>query len=571
MIPLTGVFKRQEGQEIHHSLHQFVQEVNHTMRFFILILASGIIILTALTAVPEAPCAEIIVINTNDSGEGSLREALAEAEILPGPDTIVFGIPESDPGYNPETGIWTITPTYGYQVPSNTVVDGSIALADNGGVSRPGIEIDGTTQSQSGIIGFKLGEAVTMRGLIINHFGHGVWIEHANAMVEGCYVGTDAQGVSAKPNKMEGIMVTGGGINGIIQDNLVSGNEGQGICLFGEAISGYTVRDNRIGTKINGTEPLPNKNTGILLYAGAHDNILERNLVSGNEGIGIHFRDAGTSGNVVRDNLIGTDAHGMAALPNGSFGIALFNGPQNNVIGPGNHVAYNGNYGILVDGAGSFTSTIGNSITLNSITLNGSDGIRNFRGGNTELAPPVITAVTQDMISGTAAPEQRIEVYSDESDEGSVFIGADTTDTMGGFSVQIPGSLLLLPFFTATATDAAGNTSQFSLPSAMTSVETNETAKTPDQFNLCQNMPNPFNPVTVISYSLPEDVRVRMDVFNIHGEKVTSLVHSNQKSGFYTVTWNGRDDAGRPVSDGRYLCRFQAGDFYQTISMLLLK
>ncbi|MBC8446133.1 MAG: right-handed parallel beta-helix repeat-containing protein, partial [Chloroflexi bacterium] len=352
------------------------------------------------TVTPTGPPG-LVVNTTDDVDDGtcnaahcSLREALAAAGSHPGPDTIAFNIPTTDPGYNPATGVWTVQPTTGYSVPSGTTVDGTIAtaLAGEGNAPRPGIEIDGTTLAQLGITGLWLYDGVTLRGLAVNHFQYGIWVASANVTVESCYVGTDPTGISAKPNGIDGILLANGATGAVIQDNLLSGNNGSGIRMFGETTTGNTLRNNRIGTNAAGTAALPNGSDGIRLHASAHDNTIEQNLVSGNNGIGVHLLDAGTNSNIVRNNRIGIDAGGTVALPNGSFGVALFNGPQNNVVGPGNLVAYNGLDGVLVDGAGSFTSTVGNTITANNITANGRRGIYNFRGGNTGLTPPTITS-----------------------------------------------------------------------------------------------------------------------------------------------------------------------------------
>jgi len=85
-------------------------------------------------------------------------------------------------------------------------------------------------------------------------------------------------------------------------------------------------------------------------------------------------------------------------------------------------------------------------------------------------------------------------------------------------------------------------------------------------FSLSQNYPNPFNAVTEIRYALPRDCRVRLDVYNILGQKVVSLVDGNQKAGYKTARW----DAGS-LSSGIYFYRLRAGDFVQTRKMILLK
>jgi len=83
---------------------------------------------------------------------------------------------------------------------------------------------------------------------------------------------------------------------------------------------------------------------------------------------------------------------------------------------------------------------------------------------------------------------------------------------------------------------------------------------------LSQNFPNPFNSITQINYALPQDCHVKLDVYNILGQKVTTLVDGKQKTGSKTVRW----DAGS-LSSGIYFYRLQAGDFVKKRKMILLK
>jgi len=96
-------------------------------------------------------------------------------------------------------------------------------------------------------------------------------------------------------------------------------------------------------------------------------------------------------------------------------------------------------------------------------------------------------------------------------------------------------------------------------------------ASLPYSFTLSQNYPNPFNPVTTIEYSLPDYSHVTIEVYNILGQKVQTLLDRDQALGPYTITWDGTDANSRPVATGAYLYRFQAGDHVETRKMLLLK
>ncbi len=86
-------------------------------------------------------------------------------------------------------------------------------------------------------------------------------------------------------------------------------------------------------------------------------------------------------------------------------------------------------------------------------------------------------------------------------------------------------------------------------------------ASLPDDYALSQNYPNPFNPETQIDYFLPTGSNVKIEIFDILGQSVKTLVDSYQEAGPQSVVWNGQDDFGRKVSSGIYFYKMQAGDF----------
>jgi len=93
----------------------------------------------------------------------------------------------------------------------------------------------------------------------------------------------------------------------------------------------------------------------------------------------------------------------------------------------------------------------------------------------------------------------------------------------------------------------------------------------PGTFVLEQNYPNPFNPSTTISFTLSEEIKVTLSIFDIQGREVIMLRNTLLFPGNYRVQWNGLDQAGRPVSTGVYLCRLGAGSESLTIKMVFLK
>ncbi len=103
----------------------------------------------------------------------------------------------------------------------------------------------------------------------------------------------------------------------------------------------------------------------------------------------------------------------------------------------------------------------------------------------------------------------------------------------------------------------------------VTSVD--ELAEIPNNYQLGNNYPNPFNPTTNITFSIPENSNVLMEVYNTLGEKVRTLVNENYSSGSYTTLWNGRDDFGFEVNSGVYIYRMVTNNFVDTKRMILMK
>jgi hypothetical protein len=93
----------------------------------------------------------------------------------------------------------------------------------------------------------------------------------------------------------------------------------------------------------------------------------------------------------------------------------------------------------------------------------------------------------------------------------------------------------------------------------------------PEDFNLSQNFPNPFNPSTVISYSLPMNSFVTLIIYDLLGREVKTLVNNEQNSGTYNVQWTGENNYGSKVSSGLYIYTIRTGQFNESRKMVLLK
>lgn len=308
----------------------------------------------ALAATP-AFAATFTVTHTADSGAGSLRKAMLDANATAEPNTIHFAIPGSGPHViAPVTALPAITRPViidGYTQPG--AVKNTRTLEQGGLDSVIKIEIAGSPLFIN-VTGAQATGMVTVRGLAIHSTGTSAAVvayRHAGLRVQGCYIGTDASGLQVPAPIAHGISVIVPkevyiGAQTTAWRNLIAGatlnSDSSGIDATGESIvggmssTGPFIEGNLIGTDASGLAALPN-NTGItyghtdgdLSGPGAH---IRRNVISGNLRRGIasecSFAGGGACGGGLRieGNYIGTDASGLDPLPNGlEGGIATYN------------------------------------------------------------------------------------------------------------------------------------------------------------------------------------------------------------------------------------------------------
>lgn len=106
---------------------------------------------------------------------------------------------------------------------------------------------------------------------------------------------------------------------------------------------------------------------------------------------------------------------------------------------------------------------------------------------------------------------------------------------------------------------------------ASTDIKIEEQRILPQDFALRQNAPNPFNPSTTIKFELPKATEVRLDVYNILGQRIRTLVDRYMPAGIYRVTFDGRGDDDQPLASGIYLYRLKAGEFADSKVMVMVK
>ncbi len=292
--------------------------------------------------------------------------------------------------------------------------------------------------------------------------------EVAGNTVVGNYVGLDVSGGRVAPNRL-GITIGGAAHDNTIgslapgQSNVIGGNSEHEVMLNAPGTSGNILTGNLIGVDASGAavlrtrEQADNALCGVIVHSEASSNRIGPGNVIGGVQTGVLMVGDGVRGNVVTGNLIGTNAAGAAL---GVYGAAveLNGGPQECTIGPDNRIMFNGS-GVFVHGPG----TTGNTITANAIADNAAAAIILADGGNAGMAAPTLADVTATTVVGSAAPGAVVEIFSDWGDGSARYEGHETAGPSGAFSFSQPAGLTG-PRLTATATDAAGNTSQLSAP-----------------------------------------------------------------------------------------------------------
>lgn len=339
------------------------------------------------------------VINTDDTGAGSLRAAVQAANAVAGPHTIVFDIPGPGPHVINSGSSLTVTG-------DNITIDGSTQPGYSG---TPLVQLSGSVAAggSSGLI--INGDSVEVRGLSITSFPfRGISLSGSGGLVEDCYLGVTPGGTAA--GNTSGIYFTN---TSTISGNLISGNSGVGIQAATADAANSVIDGNWIGLNAAGDGAMPNGSGGINVLSP--DVTITNNVISGNTGRGLLIDTVTATNTIIQGNRIGTNPAGTAAIANTGQGITIQQNASGTVIGgvnpgEGNLISGNTSNGILILANGSGVTIQGNTIGLSlagdSEIPNGANGINvastagdgHLIGGNTEEARNVISGNTQNGI-----------------------------------------------------------------------------------------------------------------------------------------------------------------------------
>ncbi len=421
--------------------------------------------LTPAGSAPYNIVTPFVVTNTSDGLPGSLRSAITAANATPGVQTISFEIG----GPNPHRI------TLGTNLPDITdpvIID---ATTQPGFAGTPVVEIDSHNIVTAGGINahaFKiLSGNSTVRGFAMYGYhdsttfgGSAFFIAGGGSnTIEGNWIGISASGVSFFSDNGFVVLSPNNLIGGSLpsQRNVISGHQQAGVNI---KVNNNVVSGNFIGTDPTGVSAVPNL-AGILTVTSAAQTIIEKNLVSGNSGTGIII---GANSVTVRNNIIGLNATTNGPLGNGGSGVLVKQATSSDLISQ-NHIQFNGQLGIQLGLRG----------VLIAPPLPNDPGDTDL-GPNHQQNYPVLTSVAPipgstnvaGDLNSIASSVYTLEFFSNPScdpsgnGEGANFMGSTVvnTDINGNvnFNVNLPVTISNTDFVTATATDAAGNTSEFS-------------------------------------------------------------------------------------------------------------
>lgn len=375
--------------------------------------------------------ATFFVTHAGDSGPGSLRQALLDANALLGADRIHFRIVGSTT-ISPATPLPTVT--------DPLTIDGTTQPGFKG---LPGVVLDGSNAGANANGLLITGGNTTVRGLAIHSFasGRGIRLEtNGNNVIVGNYLGLGTRnlvepcdplrgsesrcGAPAPVGNRTGVYVLNSSNNRIggtrPQDrNVISGNDQSGVFVTGSS-TGNAVLGNYIGTTTNGLGAKGN-NHGVQI-SGANGNTVggpnpaARNIISGNANVGV-FLNNGSQNNNVQGNYIGTARNGLDAVANGYSGVTISTGASNNVIGGTTAETRNLISGNAGDGINIFDVTSTNNLIVGNYV--GTDAAGTLDLGNGGRGVGIYDAPA-NRIGGTTAGSGNV-ISGNSSDGIAVF------------------------------------------------------------------------------------------------------------------------------------------------------
>jgi len=184
----------------------------------------------------------------------------------------------------------------------------------------------------------------------------------------------------------------------------------------------------------------------------------------------------------------------------------------------------------------------------------------------------------EDPNADAATDSIRYHMTADTGFDGSIDAGGDGSIyslNAGAFTIAAHDSVILSygVCFGASLNDmlTAAGAMRAKYASIFVSVENNPHPALPGAFTLAPNFPNPFNPSTTVRYDLQQKTDIHLAVYNLQGQQVQTLAAGVQTAGSHQAVWNGRDESGRDMAAGVYICQLRADGRIQQTKMILVR
>ena len=371
----------------------------------------------------------LTVTSTADALAGSLRQALLDANDAPGENLVQFNLPGAAPHRIALLGALPV-------ITSPLILNGA---SQPGFAGTPVVELDGSGAGRPDGLIVRAGSS-TIRALAWQGFATALRLEtNGGNIVQGNLIGLFAAGAVGPGNTGDGIAILSG-------SNLIGGSA-----------------------------------------------VAERNVIANNRGSGVIFDTPGAVNNALRGNFIGLAPNGLTSVGNGVDGITISSGAARNSVGgtdagAANRIAFSGRNGVTIASGGAQNSIRANLIFANALlgidlaaagptpndagdADNGPNNLQNFPVLSDAVSVDGVTTIDGTLNSIPSRAYQLDFFLNDTADpsgygEAEVYLGSTSVATLAGgsgnFSVSFAVTATFLQFVTATVTDAAGNSSEFS-------------------------------------------------------------------------------------------------------------
>jgi len=507
----------------------------------------------------------LIVTTTNETGTGSITEALKTAHLTANAKIIKFNIPRSDPGFSADPSTWLIKTTSKFNITTDSLtIDGNsqnVFIGEDCNPSGPEIIFEGPVKDQFTCFAAQFIESFNIYNLVFSKYRAGIALNTVNnGCISDCFFNTDPSGTDSLGKAAYSVYMLYSsnitiGKNSTFGGNLCLGS-GQSE-LYIDNCKNIYIKGNTLGINRSMDRSFSSNFGAIVIWSS--DSIeVAQNTIGGNQNGLSLYADTHITVHNNFFNVLET----WQQIGNLGSGVWLTKSSHNNII-RNNMIGFCSMYAIGLQDSASRNRLSRNKLTGNEFTA---ISMETNTTTNNNIPVPILLSASAVRVTGRAGAGEIIEIFNDNDNQAKAYLGSTTADESGNFSLDL-GTAPIFTNITATATDADSNTSALS---AFLKISENEVADDNlwkvKKCYLTQNYPNPFNPYTTICFGLEKKCFVDLKIYNLRGEQVANPVHKTMHAGNHHVTFNGS-----LLPSGIYLMRLKTDKFDRIRKIMLIK